>query len=55
MGTTKIVSLGDARAQRERDRYRDLVLGAYADLEHKDQREFLEKKSETDRAARQRL
>ena len=55
MGNPKIVSLGDAKTQRERDQYRDLVLGAYDDLEHKDKRELLEKKSEIERASRQRL
>lgn len=55
MDRDKITSLGDAKKKREHDRYRDLVLSAYADLEHEDRREFLRKKSETERASRQRL
>lgn len=35
--------------------YQDLVMQVWADMDHADRRDFLEKKAEVERAARRRL
>lgn len=52
---TKIVSLQGAKKDRERERYKSLVLAAYDDLEHADKREGLDRKAEVQIKARERL
>ena len=50
-----VVMLPQAKKQREKKRYADLVMKTYRDMEHADKREFLERKSAVERASRQRL
>ena len=49
------VKLAEARKRKERQEYAALVLKAWDDLEHQDKREFLERRSDVERAGRERL
>lgn len=50
-----IADLKSRKKEIERKTYSDLVLKTYSDFEHADKREFRDKKSAIERAARQRL
>jgi hypothetical protein len=54
-GRREVTVLSDARKQREKKRYADLVMKAWADLEHADRRAYLDKKGDVQIKARERL
>lgn len=51
----KLISLAEAKKKREREAYNRLVLQKFDEFEHADKREFLDKKSEIQIKARERL
>lgn len=51
----KVESLADAKKRREKKDYARLVLKIFADLEHADTRELLDRKGEMQIKARERL
>lgn len=51
----KVHNLADARGSKNRSSYADLVMQKFCDLEHEDRRNLRDKKSEIERAARNRL
>lgn len=51
----EVENLAARKKERDRKRYADLVLSAFDNLEHKDKREFLDKKAETQIKAREQL
>jgi hypothetical protein len=50
-----VVDLAAQRRRREKERYTDLVLKAYDDLDHADKREILDRKGEVQIKARETL
>lgn len=51
----EITSLQDAKKKRERERYNALVLKAWDDQEHREERDRREVKAEIERKGRERL
>lgn len=54
-GAGEPIALCSMKKAKEREAYKDLVMQTYKDFEHRDRRNFLEKKSSVERAARNRL
>ena len=51
----RVIKFSDSKNRKSREKYRDMVMGAFDDIEHSEKRDFLEKKARVERDGKRRL